>query len=72
MARTSSITTLSVMGIVGRALAVDEKMWCFFICHAFGAMQERELGVQACKALSTGSTKTDLLIYGSSIGYEKN
>ena len=29
MARTSSITVPSMVGIVGRALAVDEKVWCF-------------------------------------------
>jgi len=29
MGRTSSITMPSMVGIVGRAPAVDEKMWCF-------------------------------------------
>jgi len=30
MVRTSSITMPSMVGIVGHALAVDEKVWCFF------------------------------------------
>jgi len=30
MGRTSSITMPSMVGIVGRAPAVDEKVWCFF------------------------------------------
>ena len=36
MARTSSITKPSMVGIVGRAPAVDEKVWCFClsVCHA--------------------------------------
>ena len=36
MARTSSITVPSVVGIVGRAPAVDEKLlFClFFVCYA--------------------------------------
>jgi len=32
MVRTSSITMPSMVGIVGRASAVDEKVRCFFIC----------------------------------------
>jgi len=32
MGRTSSITMPSMVGIVGRAPAVDEKVWCFFVC----------------------------------------
>jgi len=37
MVRTSSITTPSIVGIVGRAPAVNAKVWCFFVvfCHAF-------------------------------------
>jgi len=35
MVRTSSITMPSMVGIVGRAPAVDEKMLCFLsVCHA--------------------------------------
>jgi len=34
MALTSSITVPSMLGIVSRAPAVDEKVGCFF-CHAF-------------------------------------
>ena len=38
MGQTSSITMPSIVGIVGRAPAVDEKVWCFFVglsvCHA--------------------------------------
>jgi len=30
MARSSSITMPSMVGIVGRTPAVDEKVWCFF------------------------------------------
>jgi len=33
MGRTSSITMPSIVGIVGRALAVDKKV-LFFVCHA--------------------------------------
>jgi len=33
MARASSITTPSMVGIVGRAPAVDEKV-TFYVCHA--------------------------------------
>jgi len=29
--RTTSITMPSMVGIVGRAPAVDEKVWCFFV-----------------------------------------
>jgi len=29
MARTSSITMLSMVGILSRAPAIDEKVWCF-------------------------------------------
>jgi len=29
---TSSITVPSMVGIVGHAPAVDEKVWCFFYC----------------------------------------
>jgi len=37
MGRTSSITMPSMVGIVGRAPAVDEKVLCFLsVCHAFG------------------------------------
>ena len=38
MGRTSSITMPSMVGIVGRAPAVDEKVLCFClsVCHAFG------------------------------------
>jgi len=32
MVRTSSITMPSMVGIVGRAPAVDEKVRCFFVC----------------------------------------
>ena len=32
MGRTSFITMPSMVGIVGRAPAVDEKVWCFFVC----------------------------------------
>ena len=32
MGRTSSITMRSMVGIVGRAPAVDEKVWCIFVC----------------------------------------
>jgi len=35
MGRTSSITMRSMVGIMGRAArapAVDEKVWCFFVC----------------------------------------
>jgi len=32
MGQTSSITVPSMVGIVGRAPAVDEKVWCFFVC----------------------------------------
>jgi len=35
--QTSSITMQSMVGIVGRAPSVDEKVWCFFcsfFCHA--------------------------------------
>jgi len=31
MVRTSSITTPSIVGIVGRAPAVNAKVWCFFV-----------------------------------------
>ena len=31
MVRTSSITVSSMVGIVGRAPAVDEKVWCFYL-----------------------------------------
>jgi len=40
MGRTSSITMPSMVGILRRAPAVDEKVWCFFLffclffCHA--------------------------------------
>ena len=30
MGRTSSITMPSMVGLVGRAPAVDQKVWCFF------------------------------------------
>jgi len=32
MVRTSSITMPSMVGIVGRSPAVDEKVWCLFVC----------------------------------------
>jgi len=32
MVRTSSVTMPSIVGIVGRALAEDEKVWCFLVC----------------------------------------
>jgi len=32
MVRTFSITMRSMVRIVGRAPAVDEKVWCFFVC----------------------------------------
>jgi len=39
MVRTSSISVPSMVGIVSRAPAVDEKVWCFLsvclsVCHA--------------------------------------
>jgi len=37
MVRISSITVPSMVGIVSRAAAVDEKVWffvCLFVCHA--------------------------------------
>ena len=36
MVRTSSITIPSMVGIVGRTTAVDEKsdVFCLFVCHA--------------------------------------
>ena len=37
MERTSSITMPSMVRIVGRAPAVDEKVWCFFFCLFFYA-----------------------------------
>jgi len=35
MERTSSITMQSMVGIVGRASAVDEKVLCCFFCYFF-------------------------------------
>jgi len=35
MGRTSSTTMPSMVGIVGRAPTVDQKVLCFFVCHAF-------------------------------------
>ena len=35
MGRTSSITMPSMVGIVGRTPAVDQKVWCFFFCLFF-------------------------------------
>ena len=35
MGRISSITTPSMVEIVGRAPAVDEKVLCFFVCLCF-------------------------------------
>ena len=32
MGRTSSITMRSMVGILSRAPAVDDKVWCFFVC----------------------------------------
>jgi len=39
MTRTSFITMSSMVGIVGRAPAIDEKcdFLFFFVCHAFGS-----------------------------------
>ena len=43
MARTSSITKPSMVGIVGRAPAVDEKVRCFFfILSVFCRALERQ------------------------------
>jgi len=36
MVRTSFITLPRMMGIVGRAPAVDEKVWRVFVCDVFG------------------------------------
>jgi len=43
MGRTSSITMPSMMGIVGRAPAVDEKVCCFFVCFFCQALELRSL-----------------------------
>ena len=34
MPQTSSITMPSIVGIVVRTPAVDEKVFCLFVCHA--------------------------------------
>jgi len=37
MVRTFSTTVPSMVEIVGRALAVDEKVWCFVVCFFTGS-----------------------------------
>jgi len=44
MGRTSSITVPSMMGILGRAPAVDKKVWCFLsVCLFFVTLWNDEV-----------------------------
>ena len=41
--RTSSITMRRMVVILGRAPAVDEKVWCFFVCLFFTTLWNDEV-----------------------------
>ena len=61
--RTSSITMLSMVGIVGRAPAVDEKVWCFLsvclsVCHTLWNYEvcDNRNAMKQCNSLNNYAT----------------